>query len=161
MRLPLVQIEWIVQAALGLAAVSLLLTLWMARRQSRLLQRYRMLLRTPAGADLEALLLAHDSSLEQADQRISRLESGVQQIMQQNLTHIQHLGVVRFNAFPDAGSDLCFAIAVLDAQQNGVVLSSIYSRTECRTYAKPITAGTSKYPLSDEEKAAMAQAIAR
>jgi hypothetical protein len=66
--------------------------------------------------------------------------------------------MVRYNAFPDTGSDQSFSVAMLDADGNGLVLSSLYGRTETRTYAKPVQGGKSTYPLSDEETAALLQA---
>ncbi len=66
--------------------------------------------------------------------------------------------MVRFTAFDDPGRDLRFAIALLDEESNGLVLSSIFGRSESRVYAKPIVRGESSYFLSDEEKAALVQA---
>jgi len=63
----------------------------------------------------------------------------------------QKIGIVRYNAFDDVGSDLSFALAVLDNENNGVVLNAIYAMTSNNIYAKPIENGTSKYTLSEEE----------
>ena len=64
---------------------------------------------------------------------------------------IQNVGVVRYNAFDDVGSELSFAIAMLDNEDNGFVINSIYGRTSSNVYAKTIENGTSKVTLSDEE----------
>lgn len=66
--------------------------------------------------------------------------------------------VYRYNAFDDQGSDLSFSVAFLDEDQNGVVLSSIYGREESRTYAKPISQGASRYPLTGEETSVISEA---
>ncbi|GAA4715305.1 DUF4446 family protein [Brevibacillus fulvus] len=63
------------------------------------------------------------------------------------------LAIRRYNAFGEQGSDLSFSLALLDEQQNGVVLTSIYGREESRMYAKPVQAGKSMYNLSEEEQA--------
>lgn len=63
----------------------------------------------------------------------------------------QNIGIVRYNAFDDVGSELSFAIAILDNNDNGFVINSIYGRTSCNVYAKTIEGGTSNYTLSDEE----------
>ena len=49
------------------------------------------------------------------------------------------------------GGNLCFALALLDGHDNGVVLNGIHSRTGSFTYAKPIEMGVSTYMLSEEE----------
>lgn len=68
---------------------------------------------------------------------------------------IQKVGLVRYNAFRDVGSDLSFAIALLDREDNGVVLNGLYGSESSNIYAKPIKNGTSSYQLSDEEKYAL------
>ena len=72
---------------------------------------------------------------------------------------IQKVGIVRYTAFEKVGSDLSFALALLDEKNNGVVLNGIYSQEMSNIYAKPIEKGESKYTLSDEEKEAVEKAI--
>ena len=72
---------------------------------------------------------------------------------------IQKIGMVRYNAFKDTGSDLSFALAMLDEKNNGVVLNGIYSREMSNIYAKPVEKGKSKYTLSEEEQQAIQKAI--
>ncbi len=68
---------------------------------------------------------------------------------------IQKIGMVRYNAFKDVGSDLSFAIALLDREDNGVVLNGLYGSDSSNIYAKPIKNGKSNYQLSEEEKYAL------
>ena len=70
-------------------------------------------------------------------------------------TCIQKIGLVRYNAFKDVGSDLSFAIAMLDRNDNGVILNGLYGSESSNIYAKPIKNGISKYQLSEEEKTAL------
>lgn len=72
---------------------------------------------------------------------------------------IQKLGIVRYSAFKDTGSDLSFAVALLDEKNNGVVFNGIYSREMSNIYAKPVENGNSRYTLSDEEIQAIEKAI--
>ena len=41
---------------------------------------------------------------------------------------IQKVGIVRYSAFKDTGSDLSFAVAMLDENNDGIVFNGIYSR---------------------------------
>ena len=68
---------------------------------------------------------------------------------------VQKIGLVRYNAFKDVGSDLSFAIALLDRNNNGVVLNGLYGSESSNIYAKPIKNGESKYILSQEERDAI------
>ena len=72
---------------------------------------------------------------------------------------IQKVGILRYSAFQDTGSDLSFTLALLDEYDNGVVLNGIYSREMSNIYAKPVEGGKSKYTLSAEEQEAIKRAI--
>lgn len=73
---------------------------------------------------------------------------------------IQKVGFIRYNPFPDVGGELCYAIALLDENNNGVIINSIYARETCYSYAKDITNGESlNHKLSDEEIQALKMAI--
>lgn len=72
---------------------------------------------------------------------------------------IQKIGIVRYSAFKDTGSDLSFAVALLDEENSGVVFNGIYSREMSNIYAKPVEKGNSTYTLSEEEAEAIRRAI--
>ena len=68
---------------------------------------------------------------------------------------VQKIGLVRYNAFRDVGSDLSFALALLDRNNDGVVLNGLFGSDASNIFAKPIKSGNSKYQLSEEEKEAI------
>lgn len=72
---------------------------------------------------------------------------------------IQRIGIVRFNAFEDVGGEQSFAMALLDADNNGVVISSLYGRHDSRLYAKSVTGGRGERALSEEEQSAINKAL--
>jgi len=98
---------------------------------------------TQAAADASA-----SDDLTEIRSRIAVLEAA-------SARTLQCVGFVRFNAFPDVGSELSFALAVVDRRGNGFVVSSIYSREEVRTYAKAVRNFTADKGLSDEEQRAV------
>jgi len=73
---------------------------------------------------------------------------------------VPRVGFVRYNAFDDVGSDLSYALALLTREGDGVVLSSIYSREDTRTYGKAVQGFKAAQDPSDEERAAIAKAKA-
>lgn len=149
----------LIAALIGL--VAFVSTLIQSFRQRRLLKRYQHLLNGRADLDLEGLLLAQAGEIQSQGQQIAELNKQVQTLTTNVQVHIQKTAIIRFNAFPDTGSDLSFAIALLDAHHNGMVISNLYGRTESRVYAKPISNGASTYPLSTEEKQVIAKALER
>ena len=71
---------------------------------------------------------------------------------------IQKVGIVRYNAYKDTGSDLSFTVALLDEKNDGIVFNGIYSREISNIYAKPVIGGKSEYTLTEEEKNAILRA---
>lgn len=74
---------------------------------------------------------------------------------------VQCVGLIRYNPFQDTGGDQSFAIALLDKQGDGLVMSSLHTRAATRFYAKPVKGGASHLSLSDEEMQALQQALAK
>lgn len=71
----------------------------------------------------------------------------------------QKIGFIRFNPFADTGGDQSFALCLLDADDNGFVVSSLYGREGTRVYAKAIEQGVPKQAISEEEKAVLEHAM--
>ncbi|TWD80782.1 uncharacterized protein DUF4446 [Kribbella amoyensis] len=68
---------------------------------------------------------------------------------------LQHLAVVRYDAFGDSGGQLSWSMALLDDKGDGVVLTSINSRNDARSYAKEVKGFASDAKLSPEEQEAL------
>ena len=82
----------------------------------------------------------------------------VERVEKQNLKITEGINLLQQDL--DTGSDLSFALALLDENNNGVVLNGIYSREMSNIYAKPVENGASSYTVSEEEKQAIEKAIA-
>lgn len=147
--------------ALGLAAAALTLTLVLLWQVFMLGGRLGELLRGKKGQDLESVLAEYGRRLREGEQEFKRLRDDVARLDVMATKSIQKVGVVRFNPFEDTGGDQSFAIALLDSEDNGVVLSSLYSREGTRVYTKPVVRRESKYHLSDEEREAIRRAISQ
>ena len=109
--------------------------------------------------DLEEVLRAVAKELRELDASREEIEKYLETVEKRLRRSVQHVGIVRFNPFEDAGGDQSFAIAVLDESKNGLVISSLYGRGMSRIYAKPLEKAASRYQLSEEEKRAIAEAL--
>ena len=78
------------------------------------------------------------------EKRINRLEANLKKC-------IQKVGLIRYNAYGDTGSDLSFTMALMDSEDNGVVVNGLYSRESSSIFAKALVKGETKYNLSAEE----------
>lgn len=97
--------------------------------------------------------------VERVEKQNVEIINGIKILEEDLMKCIQKVGIVRYNAFRDTGSDLSFALALLDENNNGVVLNGIYSREMSNIYAKPVEKGVATYNVSDEEKQAIEKAI--
>ena len=93
------------------------------------------------------------------EEEIRKLSLYYKELDNKNQKCIQKVGVVRYNAYKDTGSDLSFAVCLLDEHNDGVVFNGIYSRDMSNIYAKPIENGVSKYKVTPEELEAIEKAI--
>ena len=144
-----------------LILVLLILVICTMVRLSSMNSRYRAMMRGSTKDDLEGMLIQHVRKVEEIEAvnvRILEENELIRQFIRQTLVRVAS---VRFRAFEDMGGDLSYAVALLDANNDGVIFSSIFAREDSRSYIKPIKNGSSEYPLSDEEKSVLQEAMAK
>ncbi|MCI5604169.1 MAG: DUF4446 family protein [Clostridia bacterium] len=71
---------------------------------------------------------------------------------------IKKIGVVNFDAFDDVKGNLSFALAMLDNNNDGIILTSLFGHNSCNTYVREITNGETSIKLLNEEKEALNKA---
>ena len=146
-----------------LAAIIAVLLIWLIALQWRV-SRFRHVLNGLTegleDANLEDALYHYVDAVEKNTQRTEDLIALTEDLRMSARTDIQRVGLVRFNPFEDAGGDQSFVVALLDAEGTGIVLSSLFSRTGSRMFAKEVVAGRSSHILTDEEVEAINMAMA-
>ncbi|WP_029422176.1 DUF4446 family protein [Alicyclobacillus macrosporangiidus] len=145
-------LQWGSLAAWVLALIAFILSCVACWTGSRLNRRFRKWKSIHATADLEEVYARTLDRVSELEGALQSARAEIEQLRAQLERKISTARVIRYNAFADTGSDLSFSIALLDDHADGVVISSIYGREESRTYAKPVKAGESAYPLTDEER---------
>jgi len=124
-------------------------------------KRYRKMMSGVDGDNLERLLMGHIDEVRHVVEENKRLDTENRRIDELLQMAVTRVGMVRFRAFEDMGSDLSYAVALLDSHNNGVVMSSIFGREDSRGYAKPIEDGKSIYPMTKEEEQALQEAMSK
>src|SRR5258708_26750328 len=124
----------------------------------RIFTHYKTLVRGANGENLERILKKVLARQDLTKKEIEELDSKVALMQKGELSHIQKVGFVRFNPFDETGGDNSFALALMDAKFDGVVITGLHTREKTKLYAKSIHSGTSKYELSKEEKRAIEEA---
>ena len=150
------QIVWVV-IALVIAWLGLLTLFFF-----RIVSHYNNLTQGANGKNLQAILEKIVTETDTTKKDIVLLKSLYATIEKDGRSHIQKIGLIRFNPFNDTGGDQSFILALLDKQESGTVISGLYSRSGTRWYAKQVINGKgSEHELSEEEKKAIKQATSR
>ncbi len=142
-------------AAIALSLFAVVIALGPAMRERRERRRPAIL----GDERLDVLVEAHSRSLQRLEQAMRLLATGEKQLAERMQGTVQHVGVVRFDAFEDMGGRLSFSAALLDDRSDGVVITSINGRQDTRCYAKQVRGGTSIHNLSEEEEQAIREAL--
>lgn len=135
---------------------------FIAIRQSaeirRIRRQWQTLLEGVRGENLERLLEAHLRDQVTQTQDLERMTARLADVEKKMKSAKRYAGLVRYDAFGDMSGSLSFAFALYDERGNGVVISSVVGRSDCRVYCKSLAGGRSDVGLSEEEEAAIAQA---
>lgn len=153
--------SYLLYLVLGLAVLVIILMVMVCINGSKLKKiqhRYEAFM-SKEDINLEELLVQYTKKLNSLLQYQKDTQATLSKIESSMKTCVQKVGIVRYKALANVGADLSFAIALLDEQNNGIVLNGIYGRESSYTYAKPIVDGKSTYNLSEEEEEAIKQAI--
>lgn len=141
----------------GLAIVVfwvLAITFWVFRINSHYNRLTSKTKRGELGAILDKLL----EGLAKTGEDIKKVRETFLDFERRSLGHIQKVGVVRFNPFPETGGNQSFALSLLDGADNGVVVLSLHGREGTRMYLKQVRHGRSGVQLSKEEEQAIKEA---
>ena len=136
------------------ATLVLIELIWIFRTEKRL---KRFFLGKKA-KDLEDTINILENDILNLKKHKDNTEKELLEINRKLKKSIRGLETIRFNPFPDQGSNQSFAIGMLNEENDGIVLSSLYSRERMSIFAKPIKNGKSEYELTTEEKEALQKA---
>ena len=153
--------------ALAAAAAALVALIWLLVLTVRM-RRLRGAQRVVLGAHGKQDLVAHASELQQAFEALhgrveevaAHLDSRMAAAEDRLDGAIAYRALVRYDAYNEMSGHQSTTIALLDADHNGVVLSSIAHRDTARLYCKQVHAGRGEQQLSPEEEEAVRLALA-
>jgi hypothetical protein len=108
--------------------------------------------------DLEDTIISLENNINELNKTKDTIQKDIAIINTKLKKSIRGLETIRFNPFPDQGSNQSFAIGMLNEENDGLVISSLYSRERMSIFAKPIKKGKSEYELTTEEKEVLERA---
>lgn len=111
------------------------------------------------GKNLEKTIFKKFEELEELSETVKGNGEEIKKILKKMEGHYQKAGIVKYDAFHEMGGNLSFALAMLDANDNGWIFNAMHSREGCYTYIKEIVKGESYIELSEEEQQCLEKTI--
>jgi len=138
-----------------LLALIIVLAVWIYFLSNKI----KKLLSGKDGSSLESIILRHNNEIELLAKKELENSELIKTLQNKFTKSIQGIGIVRFNPFRESGGNHSFAIALVDEDNNGVIISTMHARERTNMYAREIIAGKCEIDLTDEEKKALLQAM--
>ena len=151
-------------AAIALAVVCLITIILLIITLCKLKKLNRRIDTLTRGKDAETMedsILNFFEKVEALEDAENKMHRDIREIKENLKITYQKTGLVKYDAFREMSVALSYSLALLDKENNGILISSMYSREGCYTYAKDIVKGECKINLSDEEAEALKQAVAK
>lgn len=149
----------IVIAMMGIMVFVLLYMVRVSMKLTRFLKRYRIFMKGKDAASLEKAFAQKFIQVDKMEEMEKIHANEIRRLKEIQGRTANKIGIVKYDAFPDVGGRLSFALAMLDESNSGFVLNAIHGREGCYTYVKEIVKGESYIVLGQEEKEALRQAV--
>ena len=161
-NIPMEQLGFYVTIALSVVSIILAVVLIIVLCKLKTLKRrVDSLTRGKDTESLEDIIVSYLERVESLEEGEEFTRAALNAIKDNLKITYQKTGLVKYDAFREMSGALSYSLALLDKENNGVLISSMYSREGCYTYAKEIIKGESKINLSEEEAEALKQAVAK
>ena len=150
---------YIIIGLLAVVFILLILYIIIVCKMRKILRIYNRFMKGKSMESMEDVVMSQFDRMEALEQSVE-VNIGDIKKMEENLQKAyQKVGLVKYDAFREMSGTLSYSFALLDNNDNGVVISSMYSREGCYSYAKEVIHGESAINLSEEEKDALKKAI--
>ena len=103
----------------------------------------------------DLIKISKDKDFSNNTKEIKEIKSELKSFVDASSSHIQRVGLVKFNPFKEAGGEHSFSLALLDGDKNGIIITSLHTRERTRLYLKDVSSGKPKIELSNEEQNAL------
>ena len=137
-----------------IGVIILISVVWTIRTEKRLKRFFA----EKKGKDLEESIIILEEDISKLKSAKEKTEKEIIEINKKLKKSIRGLETIRFNPFPDQGSNQSFAVGMVNEDGDGVVFSSLYSRERMSIFAKPIKSGKSEDELTTAEKEVLKKA---
>lgn len=154
-----IDIAYIFIVLLVLILVAFILIIVLMKKISKLNERLSYFMKGKNAQSLEKEIIGLYEDNKFLKNMVDSNKKDIHQLYKQIAKAFQKVGIVKYDAYQQMGGLLSFSIALLDEDNNGLILNSVHSSEGCYTYTKEIRRGECSIELSNEEKVALDQAM--
>jgi hypothetical protein len=147
-------------AACAVAALAVVLALFVWRRVSRVLAGQAVVLGS-GRSDLLDFAVALQARIDDLHRAVDEVAAGLSRVDRRVDGAVTNTAVVRYDAYEGTGGQQSASVALLDATRTGTVVTAIQGRDYARIYVKDLDRGRSSVALSPEEQEAVERAMSR
>ncbi len=129
------------------------------KKINRLKKRYDNILRGKGEMDIEEVLLSYGKDLDNVKNEVDSILSIQERIKKDISLSVKKVGIHNYDSFPELKNKLSYTLVLLDSENNGFMITSIYGRDSSVSFSKTVKNGTVKVNISDDEKIALNKAL--
>lgn len=118
----------------------------------------RLLFPQDGTRDIRAKLRELVDQVKEFREENTLIASKLDELTKDGTKHLQKIEVVRYNPYNDTGGDQSFSVVLLDGTLDGLLITSLHSRSGTRIYTKIVKSGKSDLELSKEEQQVLEKA---
>ena len=138
--------------AVFIALVAIFISIYLYRKVS-------VICTTDNKKSLVSIITTYQKNVDDVKEAHKALIDELKNVGKMSYKSIQKIGFLRYNPFEDSGGNQSFSIALLDAYNTGIIISSLHGRDGTRIYSKKINKSEAQQTLSEEEKKVLAEAL--
>ena len=145
---------------IGIVAIILsIISIYLSYRTKKRYEEYVAIL--GKGDDIVTSLREFINDVEDVKMRNNEIVEYCNSLNNELRKSVTKIGLVKYDTYSNTKNKLSFALALLNRNNDGILLNSIYGEDSSNIFAKPVIKGDSIYPLSSEERDAISMAINR
>ncbi len=154
-----IQSDFIIIGEFVLIIVLLLMIRVLFVRIHKLDHKYELFMRGQTGKNLEGVILSGFADMRAIKKNDKQRAEEYKDVREKIGTCYRKSGLVKYDAFEQQSGQLSFSFALLNDDNDGILISCMHSSEGCFTYAKEIIKGESFVALTDDEKKALHEAV--
>ena len=146
--------------AMIISIVSLIIAILSVYYTIKTKKRYEKLaVKLGNGENISDILKKYISQVNELDKKEDEIIKYCNNLNSELNKCIKKVGLIKYNLYNTNKNNLSFALALLDNENNGIVINSVYGIDNSNVYCKLIIKGEAKNKLSEEENEALKIAI--